>query len=86
MEQQEIVSSKNACQQKFTQQCTVKAEKKPRWGWKSTSKFKLLQRSFLSYITCGNLIMKGQKSPKFDLQSQFSMSKINQGSTKRVFN
>ena len=27
MEQQEIVSSKNACQQKFTQQCTVKAKK-----------------------------------------------------------
>ena len=26
MEQQEIVSSKNACQQKFTQQCTVKAK------------------------------------------------------------
>ena len=27
MEQQEIVSSKNACQQKFTQQCTVKPKK-----------------------------------------------------------
>ena len=28
MEQQEIVNSKNAGQQKFTQQCTVKAKKK----------------------------------------------------------
>ena len=75
MEQQEIVSSKNACQQKFTQQCTVKAKKKPRWGWKSTLSFKNVKKLF--ELTCGDL--------KFDLQSQFSMSKINQSPTKKLF-
>ena len=40
------------------------------------------QNAFLTYLTCGKL---GLKLPKFDLQSQFPMSKKSVKSTWRCF-